>query len=56
MRAAFGIGPSVLSRFWIGGDRYRSYDAILTLQVGYLTNIGSDERLKGWRGQIGLTF
>jgi tetratricopeptide (TPR) repeat protein len=53
---AFGIGPSVLSRFWIGGDRYRSYDAILTLQVGYLTNIGSDERLKGWRGQIGLTF
>lgn len=53
---AFGIGPSVLSRFWIGGDRYRSYDAILTLQVGYLTNIGNDERLKGWRGQIGLTF
>jgi cellulose synthase operon protein C len=53
---AFGIGPSVLSRFWLGGDRYRSYDAILTLQVGYLTNIGNDERLKGWRGQIGLTF
>jgi tetratricopeptide (TPR) repeat protein len=54
--AAFGIGPSVLSRIWLGGDRYRSYDAILTLQVGYLTNIGNDERLKGWRGQIGLTF
>lgn len=55
-RAAFGIGPSVLSRFWLGGDRYRSYDAILSLQIGYLTNIGSDERQKGWRGQIGLTF
>ncbi len=54
--AAFGIGPSVLSRFWLGGDRYRSYDAILTLQVGYLFNVGDDERLKGWRGQIGLTF
>lgn len=54
--AAFGVGPSILSRFWLGGDRYRAYDAILTLQVGYLFNVGSDERLKGWRGQIGLTF
>ena len=53
---AFGIGPSILSRFWLGGDRYRSYDASPSLQIGYLTNIGNDERLKGWRGQIGLTF
>ena len=54
--AAFGVGPSILSRFWLGGDRYRAYDAILTLQVGYLFNVGNDERLKGWRGQVGLTF
>ena len=53
---AAGIGPSVLSYFWLGGDNYRSYDAILTLQVGYMINVGHDQRQKGWRGHIGLTF
>ena len=51
-----GIGPSVLSYFWLGGDKYRSYDAVLSLQFGYLFNIGDDERQRGWRGQIGVTF
>ena len=53
---ATGIGPSILSYFWLGGDKYRSYDAVLTLQVGYIFNIGADERQRGWRGQIGVTF
>jgi tetratricopeptide (TPR) repeat protein len=53
---AAGIGPSVLSYFWLGGDKYRSYDAILSLQIGYLFNIGNDQRQRGWRGQIGVTF
>jgi hypothetical protein len=53
---AGGIGPSVLSYFWLGGDKYRSYDARLYLQAGYLTNVGPDARQRGWRGQIGVTF
>jgi cellulose synthase operon protein C len=53
---ATGIGPSLLSYFWLGGDKYRSYNAVLSLQVGYLFNIGADERQRGWRGQIGVTF
>ena len=53
---ASGLGPSVLAYFWLGGDKYRSYDAVLTLQLGYLFNVGSDERQRGWRGQISVTF
>jgi hypothetical protein len=53
---ASGVGPSVLSYFWLGGDKYRSYDAILTVQVGYLFNLGSDQRQRGVRGQVGVTF
>jgi uncharacterized protein HemY len=53
---AAGIGPSVLSNFWIGGDRYRSYDAVVSVQVGYIFNVGVDERQRGWRATIGLTF
>ena len=53
---AAGIGPSLLSYFWLGGDNYRSYDAILTMQVGYIFNVGEDERQRGWRAQIGLVF
>jgi tetratricopeptide (TPR) repeat protein len=53
---ATGIGPSVLSYFWLGGDKYRSYDAVLSVQVGYVLSVGADERQRGWRGQIGVTF
>jgi adsorption protein B len=53
---AAGIGPSVLSYFWLGGDKYRSYDALLSVQIGYLFNLGSDERQRGWRAQVGLSF
>ena len=53
---AAGMGPSVSSYFWLGGDKYRSYDSILSMQFGYLFNIGNDERQRGWRGQIGMTF
>jgi len=53
---AAGIGPSLLSYFWLGGDKYRSYDYVLTMQVGYLFNIGNDERQRGWRGRVGVTF
>lgn len=53
---AGGVGPSLLSYVWLGGDNYRSYDSVLTLQVGYLLNVGSDERQRGWRAQIGLNF
>lgn len=53
---AGGVGPSVLGYFWIGGDKYRSYDAIVTVQVGYLFNLGNDQRQRGLRGQVGVTF
>jgi tetratricopeptide (TPR) repeat protein len=53
---ATGVGPSLLSYIWLGGDKYRSYDSIVTLQVGYLFNIGRDQRQRGWRGQISVTF
>lgn len=53
---ASGVGPSVLSYFWLGGDKYRSYDAIVTVQVGYLFNLGNDQRQRGLRGQVGVTF
>jgi hypothetical protein len=53
---AVGIGPSLLSYFWLGGDKYRSYDAVLTMQVGYVFSVGEDERQRGWRGLIGVTF
>ncbi len=53
---AAGIGPSLLSYFYLGGDNYRSYDAILTIQAGYIFNIGPDERQRGWRAQIGVVF
>ena len=55
-RWAAGLGPSVLSYIWLGGDKYRSYDAVLTLQVGYIFNVGPDKRQSGWRAQIGVTF
>ena len=53
---ATGAGPSLLSYFWFGGDKYRSYDAVVSLQVGYIFSVGSDERQRGWRAQIGVTF
>jgi bacteriophage N4 adsorption protein B len=53
---AGGIGPSVLSYFWLGGDEYRSYDCLLFLQLGYLINVGPDARQRGWRGQVGVKF
>ncbi|HUI97069.1 MAG TPA: tetratricopeptide repeat protein [Xanthobacteraceae bacterium] len=53
---AAGIGPSVLANFWVGGDRYRSYDALVSVQVGYVFNVGIDERQRGWRATIGVTF
>jgi len=53
---AAGIGPSLLSYFWLGGDKYRSYDAVVTLQVGYIFSVGEDQRQRGWRGTISVTF
>ncbi|MDP2410302.1 MAG: hypothetical protein Q8M26_08440 [Pseudolabrys sp.] len=53
---AAGIGPSVLAYVWLGGDRYRSYDMLLSLQVAYILSIGDDERQRGWRGQVAMTF
>ena len=53
---AAGIGPSLLSTFWLGGDRYGSYNSVLSVQVGYLFNVGVDERQRGFRALVGVTF
>jgi tetratricopeptide (TPR) repeat protein len=53
---AAGIGPSVLAYAWLGGDKYRSYDALLSFQIGYLVNVGNDARQRGLRAQVGVTF
>jgi len=53
---AAGIGPTLLSYVWLGGDKYRSCDAVVTVQVGYIFSIGDDRRQRGWRGTIGVTF
>jgi hypothetical protein len=29
---------------------------VLSVQVGYIFSVGDDERQRGWRGQIGVTF
>jgi hypothetical protein len=53
---AAGVGPSLLAYVWLGGDKYRSYDALLTVQAGYIFAVGADERQSGWRAQVGITF
>ena len=53
---AEGIGPTLLSYFWLGGDKYRSYDAVVWLQVGYIFSIGPDKRQSGFCAQLGVTF
>jgi hypothetical protein len=51
-----GAGPTLLAYAWLGGDKYRSYDAVVTVQVGYIFAVGRDERQSGWRAQVGITF
>jgi hypothetical protein len=53
---AAGIGPSLLSYVWLGGDKYRSYDAVATVQLGYVFAVGPDRRQSGWRGTLSVTF
>jgi Bacteriophage N adsorption protein A C-term len=53
---AAGVEPSLLAYVWLGGDKYRSYDALLTVRAGYIFAVGADERQSGWRAQVGITF
>jgi hypothetical protein len=53
---ALGAGPSVMGRLWFGGDQYRSYDALLQFQAGYVFAVGNVERQQGWRGKIILYY
>lgn len=53
---AFGVGPSVVARLWVGGDYYRAYDGIITLQMGYLFPFGESHRLSGLNTTLGVTF
>jgi len=53
---AEGVGPSLLSYVWLGGDKYRSYDSVVSLQIGYIFSVGPDKRQSGFRAQLGVTF
>jgi tetratricopeptide (TPR) repeat protein len=55
-RFAFGAGPAVVARTWLGGDFYRAFDGILTVQIGYLFPFGESRRQGGLNGTIGITF
>jgi hypothetical protein len=51
-----GIGPGMIARFWLGGDHYRSHDATLTFQGGYLAPLGGLNRQEGYYGRATMTF
>jgi tetratricopeptide (TPR) repeat protein len=55
-RLALGLGPSVIFRAWTGGDQYRAYDGLITLQVGYLFPFAASRRQGGLKIQLSLTF
>ncbi|WP_442753320.1 NfrA family protein [Methylocystis sp. JAN1] len=53
---AFGVGPAVVARLWVGGDYYRAYDGIITLQMGYLFPFGESHRQSGLNTTLGVSF
>lgn len=55
-RFAFGAGPALVARTWLGGDFYRAFDGILTAQVGYLFPFGESRRQGGLNATIGVSF
>jgi tetratricopeptide (TPR) repeat protein len=55
-RFAFGVGPAIVARAWLGGDYYRAYDAILSIQIGYLFPFGESRRQGGLNTTIGISF
>ncbi|PPD44280.1 MAG: hypothetical protein CTY15_07490 [Methylocystis sp.] len=55
-RSAFGVGPGVVFRAWLGGDDYRAFDGLVTLQLGYLFPFGESRRLGGLNATLGVTF
>ncbi|WP_348643663.1 tetratricopeptide repeat protein [Methylocystis sp. L43] len=55
-RFAFGAGPALVARTWLGGDFYRAFDGILTAQIGYLFPFGESRRQGGLNATIGISF
>lgn len=53
---AFGVGPALVARAWLGGDYYRAYDGILSVQIGYLFPFGESRRQGGLNTTIGVSF
>lgn len=55
-RFAFGVGPGVVFRAWLGGDKHRAYDGLVTVQAGYLFPFGESLRQGGLVTNIAITF
>ncbi|MGD9545098.1 MAG: tetratricopeptide repeat protein [Methylocystis sp.] len=53
---AFGAGPALVARAWLGGDVYRAFDGIITAQFGYLFPFGESRRQGGLNATIAITF
>ena len=53
---ALGVGPALVFRSWVGGDEYRAFDGLITLQVGYLFPFGESRRQGGLRMRLGIIF
>lgn len=53
---AAGAGPALVFRGWLGGDDYRAFDGLVTLQVGYLFPFGESRRMGGLNTTLGITF
>lgn len=55
-RSAFGVGPAMVFRTWLGGDAYRAFDGLVSLQIGYLFPFGESRRQGGLNTTLGITF
>jgi cellulose synthase operon protein C len=53
---AAGVGPAIVLRGWLGGDAYRAYDRLFTLQMAYIFPFAESRRQGGLTATLGITF
>jgi hypothetical protein len=53
---AFAAGPALVARLWFGGNYYRAYDGVVSLQLGYLFPFGESARLGGVNAVLSFSF
>ena len=53
---AAGIGPNLLIRSWLGGDRYHASSSVLSVELGYFFHAAGSKRLSGLQTKISLSY